>query len=777
MIPDSVPDVEWIERTALDRPPLEAMADPVWRLANIYWIYDKGSKKTIRFVPKPEQKRIIWDLFVLGLKNIIIPKARQIGFSTLLFLIGLDFCLFMTGAKCALIDKTKGDGTKKMNDMARVAWDRLPAGMREAVEDYKLTGEEFAVRLPTEAAHAATNGEEDDTWSRFRVEKSGRGDALTFLWISEWGTIQFDEPKRSTEILTGGMEAAEGNIRVIETTWKGGEGGDVWTFIEMALSKADGDKTPADWFIRFFPWWVERRYTTPGSLASMKPRNAAYLDEMEKTISEALGRHFSFTVGQRVWYDATERRLGLLVKREYPTVLSECWEAPVEGAIYADAVATALAEGRMQAGLYDPRLPVYTSWDLGAPQNLVCWYFQIARGRLRWIDVDMKLILTTRERVERMHAKGYTYAKHLLPHDAASTGPGSLTFHSDLVANGLENVVVCPRPADIEPGINRTLTLFPHFEFDPETCADGIKALKAYHRDDKTNEPLHDWSSHSCDAIRVTAEAASAGLISLDSVEIPTVEYARYFDTAALDFYHARAVQWVQRLEVGKITKGQYLKTDAADGWLRVWEKPLAGQSYLLAAVPGVRPAVGVWRNAQVPILSCALMADLSPDMDRLANYIAQMSRWYGGCLVIPAIDDASGLVTLLQQEEAGPVWMREEVVERRTLSRGVIPRKPGYVLNDLTLAQLYASLRARVRERSLEVGAQEFFDQASFLIEVGKALPAPAPGHHDEFVRMTAMAVHHIGAATEMMEDAPMPSVTTEWLQSDPDGVHDSGS
>jgi hypothetical protein len=742
MIPEPVPDKEWLERTAMDREPLAAMADPVWRIANLYTIYSKRDQATVRFSPKPEQRRIIWDLFVLKLKNIIIPKARQIGFSTLLAIIAFDFTLFNSGAKCALVDKTALDGEKKFNDIVRVAWDRLPAGMRAEAKDFVLNTREFAIKLPSGTCA-------EDVWSRFRVEKSGRGDALVFLWVSEWGTIQFDEPKRSTEILTGGMEAAEGNIRIIETTWKGGEGGDVWAFIEIALSKADKDKTPADWFIRFFPWWVEKAYTAAGTLADVRPKIAAYLDAMEAEISTALGRHFAFSVGQRCWYDQKERTLGLFIKREYPTILSECWEAPVEGAIYAEAIAHALAEGRMQKGSYDPRLPVYTTWDLGAPQNLVCWYFQIVRGRIRFIDVDMGLVLTTRERVDRMKAKGYNYAKHLLPHDADSTGPGSLTYRSDLVANGLENTVVVPRPQEIETGINRALQLFHHFEFDPETCAGGIKCLKAYHRHEQTNEPVHDWSSHPADAIRVMAEAASYGIINLDTVEIPTVEHARYFDTEALQWFERRVVEWNPRLAVGVIEQGRWVKREPKDSWLRMWEEPCEGQAYLLAAVQGV---VGVFRKGKVPILCAALMPEVRPDLDRLSEWISAISKIYGRCLVVPGIEDASGLVELLARDGSGPVWLREEAEEARTVGRGRVARKPGFKMTDLALGQILATLRGRVREKGMEIAAGEFLNQAKFFIEAKPGeLPCAAPGHEETWVRMCALAAHCIESATLM--------------------------
>jgi hypothetical protein len=315
------------------------------------------------------------------------------------------------------------------------------------------------------------------------------------------------------------MAAAEGGIRVIETTWKGGEGGDVWPYIEMALSVPDEEKNPeTDWFIRFFPWWVEPTYsaTTTGTV---RPTIAKYLDHKEEEIGQQLGRSFTFTAGQRSWYDRREQEFGLFVKREYPTTLDECWEAPVEGAVYADLVAQALAEGRVYKGAYVPGVPVHTLWDLGSPENTVVWYWQEVAGQIRFIDCDMKLWLTTPERVKHMKAKGYVLGKHYLPHDASAMKTGVLTFRGELVAAGLEGTVVVPRTGDEDLGINRTRMMFPHFVFDLEKCALGLKSVKAYHYHKERHKAVHDWSSHACLAAGTMVET-TRGRCPIEQVKV-----------------------------------------------------------------------------------------------------------------------------------------------------------------------------------------------------------------------------------------------------------------
>ena len=40
-----------------------------------------------------------------------------------------------------------------------------------------------------------------------------------------------------------------------------------------------------------------------------------------------------FSVGQMSWYQRARDQYGFFVKREYPTMIEECFQTPVEGAI------------------------------------------------------------------------------------------------------------------------------------------------------------------------------------------------------------------------------------------------------------------------------------------------------------------------------------------------------------------------------------------------------------------------------------------------------------
>ena len=55
--------------------------DPVWRLEHIYWVKEAATGKAVPFVPKAEQRVLIEAVYGKRLRNILVPKARQLGIS------------------------------------------------------------------------------------------------------------------------------------------------------------------------------------------------------------------------------------------------------------------------------------------------------------------------------------------------------------------------------------------------------------------------------------------------------------------------------------------------------------------------------------------------------------------------------------------------------------------------------------------------------------------------------------------------------------------------
>jgi hypothetical protein len=221
------------------------------------------------------------------------------------------------------------------------------------------------------------------------------------------------------------------------------------------------------------------------------------------------------------WYQRKRDELGMFILREYPSTLEECFQSPVEGAIYAEQIDKLRAEGAIRPWIVDNSSLTHTCWDLGSPINTVVWYFQlVGMDEIRVVDCDMDLDLTPVERVARMLAKGYLYGSHFLPHDALATQKSGRTFLSELKEAGLANLKAVPRTDDIWVGINRLRQMLPRFSFRVPQCERGLEALCNYRTMRETStglardEPVPDFSSHACDALRVVAEAEMAHMLS-----------------------------------------------------------------------------------------------------------------------------------------------------------------------------------------------------------------------------------------------------------------------
>lgn len=477
------------------------LSDPVWRLTSgeLYKIAPADGSGIQPFKPRPEQVAIIRAIFEEGATQILIPKARRLGMSTTLGIIAADCLLFRKGWQGSLIDQNAADASRKLDRIVRVALDNLPDWIKEKIRWVKSNDSQITLDL-------GETGERS-----FYAGMNARGGSNDFLWVSEWGVIQHEDAKRSGRIRSGALPSARHGVTVVETTWAGGKGGDVWELLEPSLTgKAD------DWKVLFFPWWVD-------------PRNA---DE-HAVLDDAAAKYFTkiaprleregiiLTHAQMRWWAKERRAQGIFMARENPTFLDECWSAPIKGAIYAEAIERARAEGRICSFPVDGSNLVHTSWDLGAPENTCVWYFQIVGREIRILDCDRGDKGTLTERAAYMLAKGYNFGKHYLPHDAVQTERTGSNFLTELAkVLPAQSLATIPRTASVWIGINHALELFPALSFRSPQCDDGLTALSAYRkRVDgegalQTDVPIHDWASHTGDAFRMMAEAHRAGLVS-----------------------------------------------------------------------------------------------------------------------------------------------------------------------------------------------------------------------------------------------------------------------
>jgi hypothetical protein len=156
----------------------EKFRDPVWRIGNLYSIRTREGK-VIPFRPRAQQQQVIEMVFTQGLKRIVILKARQLGFSTLLGIICTDQLCWTTGKQISLIDKTQEDARQKLRNIVALGYDSLMSELKARFIVDRSNASQFSVRF-----HEYDSAE---TSTRF-AGTHARGGANSLLWISEWDT-------------------------------------------------------------------------------------------------------------------------------------------------------------------------------------------------------------------------------------------------------------------------------------------------------------------------------------------------------------------------------------------------------------------------------------------------------------------------------------------------------------------------------------------------------------------------------------------------------------
>lgn len=470
--------------------------DPLWRLANLYSVKEADTGRVVPFVPRPEQMEIFRGVYERGERRIVILKARRLGMSTGIDIMLADAAIWAAGLQASIVDLTQDDASEKIRSKVKIAFDGLPAPIRERAKVIADGSKMWGVQM------------EDDAASYIYGGKNARGGTNQFLHVSEWGPIQAEDPRRSEEVLTGALPSAEHGVVIVETTWKGGKSGHLWGLIEPALNGGQ-----SQWKVYFFPWFVDPTYVLEEG--EVDDECSDYLDTKEQELG------VTFSSAQRRWYADKRRELGVFIFREFPTTIDECFRAPVDGAIYAPHIDRQRARGWVEE--FEPVHDqlVHTFWDLGAPENMVVWYVQLVGQEIHVIDIDLNLGLnfTTTQRVAHMRAKGYLYGSHFLPHDGGSTQKGGRSYAQELQYAGLPGVRIVPRTIDPWIGINRVIQLIPRMRFRIPQTQDGLDHLDYYHTKRETSgglavdHPVHDWSSHAADAIRTFGEASMHGML------------------------------------------------------------------------------------------------------------------------------------------------------------------------------------------------------------------------------------------------------------------------
>lgn len=476
--------------------------DPLWRINNIYSIVtDEG--QIVRFHTNDAQEELYRNLWYLN----VVLKARQLGFTTFIDLLGLDTALFNSNHSVGVIAHSLEDATKIFRNKVETPYKRLPMAL--------LTARPLATDTSKELVFA--NG------SSIGVGTSMRSQTLQFLHVSEFGKISRKYPDKAQEIVTGSFNAVKaGQFIFVESTAEGRDGY-FYRMVRQAQKRVEkGDRlTELDFKLHFFPWHKHPGYRIAADGISMPQDLHDYFAMLAADHGIRLDQE------QQAWY---AKKLELMqdwddLKREHPSHPEEAFEVANEGVYYRRQLSKMRQQGRIRPNIpVLPGVPVHTFWDLGRNDTTAIWCAQRVMHDWRFVKTyenrgeDITHYVRWLYRAEH----DWTVGNFYLPHDAetahVSTNKSVVDVLLDMKVPAAQ-IIVVPRIDRIKDGIDATRRMFPTAWIDEEGCAEGLAALENYQAkwDDKLgqwkDEPLHNAASNLADAFRQWGQSQDGGLV------------------------------------------------------------------------------------------------------------------------------------------------------------------------------------------------------------------------------------------------------------------------
>jgi len=499
------------------------MADPVWRISNLYKIIIKGDGDNddglvVQFNPNRAQRRFIANLHH---RNIIL-KARQLGFTTLIAIAWLDHALFNPNSRCGIIAQDREAAEVIFRDKVKFAYNNLPSVLKENMP--------LARDSATELLFGHNN-------SSIRVATSMRSGTIHRLHVSEFGKICAKFPDKAREVITGSIPAVPiDGITVIESTAEGQEGEFYnMTQASMALEEQQIPLSKKDYRMHFYAWYEAPEYAMGEDAANITEKDHEYFDAVEAEMGIEL------SIEQRSWYIATRDTdfSGSDEKmwQEYPSTPKEAFQVSKDGNYYDKQLTIARKNNRI---CNVPVLPtkVHTFWDIGNSDGCAIWFMQRVGFEDRFIDYLEAHGEDLSYYIKELNKKDYLYGEHYLPHDAdyERLSKSNKSTKKMLQELGLKNIKIVPRTPDIAVGIQQTRDGFASAWFDQERCKLGLQRLTNYkkrwiEKDGRfSQDPVHDINSEGADSFRQYGQAKAIGMLNTQERQAPLLRPNRPID-------------------------------------------------------------------------------------------------------------------------------------------------------------------------------------------------------------------------------------------------------
>lgn len=183
------------------------------------------------------------------------------------------------------------------------------------------------------------------------------------------------------------------------------------------------------------------------------------------------------------------------------------FEAGALGAYYAKYIERLHLNGQIGFVEYLTHVPVVTAWDLGIRDSTVIIFVQILGSSIRIFDYYENKKMGLEHYCKEVLSRPYIYKGHIAPHDINVQEFGSGITRFETAHDMGIDFTIAPK-VPLMDGIEKVRATLSSCRIDQERCAKFIKHIENYRQewDSKRNvykaNPLHDESSHCCDALR-----------------------------------------------------------------------------------------------------------------------------------------------------------------------------------------------------------------------------------------------------------------------------------
>jgi hypothetical protein len=233
---------------------------------------------------------------------------------------------------------------------------------------------------------------------------------------------------------------------------------------------------------------------------------------------------------------------------------------------------------------------------------------------------------------------------------------------------------------------------------------------------------------------------------------------------------------------MGHITINQagVIFSGSTDGWLRKWESPYPGRSYLCVMTG---KSVAVWRQAcdyngspRVAAMVAACVTGKDHHITILTEWAYEAHRYFGDCLVMV---DAKSCPTAIPdlRDRGAMMWTRQQRDEKRPLGQMRPVRHIGWDMTDLNRAEGLVAFQRLFTDSAISIPCAQTLLELEGMYHASGQLTAVA--EEQDWLNNAAMAAMGLPSATPFTPQVFGGSVLTDYgpLQRSLDMVPDHHS